>query len=483
MNSAIVWFRQDLRLSDNPALHAAIKSKSLLIPLYCYNDNECGEWKTGSASRWWLHHSLNALSTDLRARGSRLIVQVGPSLDIINKIIQQTGATSIYCNALYEPEHIKRDNVVREELKNNGIDFHCFDGNLLLAPHQVANKSDLPYRVFTPFYRYYLNTGFNTQCQNAPKKLNVVPDKIKSIAINKLNLLPRINWYSEFESRWQPGENGAQKYLQRFCRQSLTGYPKARDIPSVDGTTNLSPHLHFGEISPRQVIAALTKASHTSKAAGASKARDTVIREIIWREFANHILVHFPYTTNQPFLENFNKYPWKLSDKKFLKAWQQGNTGIPIIDAGMRQLWKSGWMHNRVRMIVASLLAKNANLHWINGARWFWDTLVDADLANNSMNWQWVAGCGVDAAPYFRIFNPVTQGRKFDPQGVYIRQWVPELKNVPDRFIHDPWNTPDKLQQELKIIIGKHYPKPVLDLSETRKEILSIYNRFRQEKK
>lgn len=483
MKSVIVWFRQDLRLSDNPALHAALKSKSPIIPFFCYTDNESTNWKPGAASRWWLHHSLSSLASDFAARGSRFVIRKGESLDTLQQLAKQVNAKEIYCNALYEPEQAKKDRIIQEALQKQGIEFHCFHGSLLLAPDQVQNQSGSPYRVFTPFYRYYLNSGFNTQCLPSPKSINAIPKEIKSEKIDTLKLLPEIRWYCDFETHWLPGETGALKNLKRFCKNHLIDYPLARDIPSINGTTSLSPHLHFGEISPRQVIAALYKMTQASSKAGLIKARDCVIRELIWRDFAHHILAHYPHTTDRPFSENFQQFPWKRSDKKFLKAWQQGRTGIPVVDAGMRQLWKTGWMHNRVRMIVASLLAKNANLHWLNGARWFWDTLVDADLANNSMNWQWVAGCGVDAAPYFRIFNPVTQGKKFDPAGAYVRQWVPELINFPDRFIHDPWNAPDKLQNEVKIIIGKDYPYPVLDLSRTRKEILEIYNRYRQEKK
>ena len=483
MESVIVWFRQDLRLGDNPALHAAIKSKAQIIPLFCFNDEESGTWQPGAASRWWLHHSLISLSDELNSLGSRLILRSGSSVNTLLELIKQCNVSAVYCNALYEPAHLNRDRVIHDELQKQGIAFHCFHGNLLIPPDQVKNKSGLPYRVFTPFYRYYLSYGFNSQCLAKPKKLNPVDKNIKTKNINSLNLLPGITWYSGFGTKWIPGETGAHNHLKIFCKKHLLDYSKARDVPSIDGTTNLSPHLHFGEISPRQIITTLMKVSHSSKHPGTSSARDAVIRELIWRDFANHILVHYPHTTDQPFMENFSRFPWKRNDRKFLNAWQQGKTGIPIIDAGMRQLWNTGWMHNRVRMIVASLLAKNANLHWLNGARWFWDTLVDADLANNSMNWQWVAGCGVDAAPYFRIFNPVTQGKKFDPDGEYIRQWIPELTHFPARYIHEPWNAPDALQKEIGIIIGRHYPKPVLDLSLSRKEILGIYNRYRQEKK
>lgn len=483
MKSAIVWFRQDLRLTDNPALAAALQNNHQVIPVYCFTLDESGDWPPGEASRWWLHHSLTSLANDIKNCGSKLIIRNGPSLKALLELVKISGAISVYCNALYEPAHIARDKIVREALQKIGVTFNYYHGNLLLPPSQVTNQSGLPYRVYTPFYRFYVKNGFDTQLASRPRRLPAVTAQLKSLSVTSLKLLPPIAWYKEFKNCWQPGEDGALSNLKLFCNNDLADYPETRDIPSIDGTSRLSPHLHFGEISPRQVIAVLNKIAHTSKLTGVSRGRDTVVRQIIWRDFAHHILVHFPHTTGKPFLESFSKFPWKRSDKKFLTAWQKGNTGIPLIDAGMRQLWKTGTMHNRVRMIVASLLAKNANLHWINGARWFWDTLVDADLANNSMNWQWVAGCGVDAAPYFRIFNPVTQGKKFDPDGDYVKKWIPELAGFPKRYIHEPWNAPDKLQQETGIIIGKDYPKPVIDISETRKQALSHYNDLRQASK
>ena len=484
METVIFWFRQDLRLSDNPALSAALQNKRQVIPLFIHsdhNDNDNIEWQPGAASRWWLHRSLESLSADIKARGSQLILKKGPPLEVLRKLIKQTRATAIYINTLYEPEYSKRDETIRSALENEGIDFHYHHCNLLCSPDHVRNKSGNPYKVFTPFYRYYIQNGFDTRVQAKPKQLPKIASNIKSDTLKSLGLLPKIKWYDNFEIVWQPGEPAANKTLQAFCKKRLVEYPKARDIPAEDGTSHLSAYLHFGEISPRQIIAYLNKTADASAIPGASKARDAVIRQLIWRDFAHHVLVHFPFTTTQPFNKTYKKFPWKRSDKHFFDAWKKGNTGIPIIDAGMRQLWQTGIMHNRVRMIVASLLTKNANLHWLVGARWFWDTLVDADLANNSLNWQWVAGCGVDAAPYFRIFNPVTQGKKFDAQGDYIREWVPELKQVPARYIHDPWNTPEKVLQEIDLVIGKDYPAPILDVSNTRKQALVHYNKHRKE--
>lgn len=480
MDTVIFWFRQDLRLNDNPALHAALKHARQVIPLYIYTDDESGSWPLGGASRWWLHYSLLALNTDLEKLGSRLITRAGSSNSILLELARQTGASEIFCNALYEPDHIKRDERIKHELQQHDIQWHSYHGNLLCAPGHVRNKSDQAYKVFTPFYRYYLKHGFDTRLTSKPKQFTAVDKGVKSIKVQSLQLLPSIKWYTHFSNDWHPGEQGAKTRLQQFCHQSLEHYPVNRDIPATDGTSHLSPHLHFGEISPRQIIAALDKTVASSPKPGLGNARDALIRQLIWRDFAHHILVHFPHTADKPFNPTYENFPWKRTHKSFLKAWQQGNTGIPIIDAGMRELWLTGYMHNRVRMIVASLLAKNANLHWINGARWFWDTLVDADLANNSMNWQWVAGCGVDAAPYFRIFNPVTQGKRFDPDGEYIRRWIPELTNFPNHYIHEPWIASVDIQQQAGIIIGKDYPQPIIDISTTRKQALENYNRYRQ---
>lgn len=480
METAIVWFRQDLRLTDNPALNAALQQGRRVIPVYCHEDEDNNRWRLGGASRWWLHHSLLSLAADIKKSGSRLVIRQGPCVEILRELAEQTGATQIHCNALYEPENINRDHTVHRILSEQGISFHCYHGNLLNSPAQVKNQSNKPYQVFTPFYRYYLKNGFSTRVGPRPRKMSRLPATLKSNNVESLKLLPTIPWYTGFESFWRPGERGAKMLLQKFCKKHLADYQTSREFPALDGTSMLSPYLHFGEISPRQIIATLSMSNGSSTSRDAVKALDSVVRQLIWRDFAHHILVHFPHTAEHPFHESYKKFPWKRGDKKFLSVWQRGNTGIPIIDAGMRQLWQTGWMHNRVRMIVASLLTKNANLHWLHGARWFWDTLVDADLANNSMNWQWVAGCGVDAAPYFRIFNPVAQGKKFDPQGEYIKCWVPELENFPIRYIHEPWMASHDAQYAAGIIIGRDYPKPVIDLTISRRQALERYNSFRK---
>jgi deoxyribodipyrimidine photo-lyase len=375
----------------------------------------------------------------------------------------------VYCNRLYEPSQLKRDKLLHRQFRDNDVTFSVYQGNLLREPDTVLNQSGQPYKVFTPFYKYYLREGWDNRTYNSPKKLPGVSTRIKSEKIADLELLPTINWDSGFYEYWTPGESGAWKQLRRFLRNGLVDYHQARDIPSLEGTSCLSPHLHFGEISVRSILGELARQDLRRKGEG-------FIRELIWRDFAHSVLFHFPHTTDRPFDERFNDFKWKQS-KKLLRAWQQGLTGYPIVDAGMRELWHTGWMHNRVRMIVASFLTKNGMLHWKKGAEWFWDTLVDADLAANSMNWQWVAGCGVDAAPYFRIFNPVTQSQRFDKEGLYIREWVPELKNLSNKYIHEPWKAPDAVQQEAGCIIGRDYPEPVLDLRATREAALEAYKK------
>ncbi|TDY00921.1 cryptochrome/photolyase family protein [Thiohalophilus thiocyanatoxydans] len=463
----ILWFRQDLRLHDNPALQAALTDASRIIPIYIHDDTTA--WVAGAASRWWLHHSLTALADKLKQLGSRLIIRDGQSTEVLQQLINETGADTVYCNRVYEPAGLKRDKQLRRQLNENGITFSVYQGNLLREPDTVRNLSGQPYKVFTPFYKCYLREGWDNHVYPAPKQLPGVATRIKSKKIADLDLLPTIGWDSGFNDHWQPGEAGAWKRLSRFLRNDLADYHQARDVPSQQGTSRLSPHLHFGEISVRAILGELDRQDRRRQGT-------SFIRELIWRDFAYSVLFHFPHTTDKPFDQRFNHVKWKTS-KKLLQAWQQGRTGYPLVDAGMRELWQTGYMHNRVRMIVASFLTKNGMVHWKKGAEWFWDTLVDADLAANSMNWQWVAGCGVDAAPYFRIFNPVTQSQKFDKNGLYIRRWVPELAKLPNKYIHEPWKAPEEVQQQAECIIGKDYPEPIIDLKATREAALEIYKK------
>ena len=475
MKKILLWFRRDLRLTDNPALYSARQEQ--IIPIYIHAPDEDTPWQPGAASRWWLHHSLTSLSEQLKQAGSRLIIRQGPTLQVLEQLIQETGADAVYCNRLYEPTTIRRDTMIKQTLSKSGIEYQSFAGSLLYEPWSVQSKSATPYKVFTPFWNTCMKRGLPTDIHPGVRKLPAVAKQLKSVGMGDLGLLPTIDWDQAFYQYWQPGENYAQQQLRMFIKDQLVDYATGRDYPAKATTSRLSPHLHFGEISPRQIVYAIEHAKQSHNSANYNKQADGFLRELVWREFTHHILYHFPQTLKQPLNTRFEKFPWTTRNSKLLTAWQQGRTGFPIIDAGMRELWATGSMHNRVRMIVGSMLTKNMNYHWLSGAKWFWDTLVDADLAQNTFNWQWIAGCGADAAPYFRIFNPVTQSEKFDTNGEYIRRWVPELAQIPGKLIHSPWTMSLAQQQQANCLIGKDYPLPVVDLKTSREDALLRYRK------
>ena len=479
-NSAIVWLRRDLRLDDNPALCRAIKKHDQIVLVYIFAPDEESSWSPGDASKWWLHHSLIAFQDTLNQHNTRLIVKVGDSLQNLIDLCSETNSKDVYWNRLYEPASVARDTRIKTQLTENGIAAHSFNGSLLREPWEVSKDDGSMYRVYTPFSKKYLQLPEIDAPLDLPEKLKSSATHINSVEIGQLSLLPKIKWDSGFFDFWQPGESGAVMLLQDFLEQALFDYAEGRDIPSIDGVSRLSPHLHFGEISPRRIwheVSFHADQSSNERVGGNQYPTLPYLKQLIWRDFAHHILFHLPHTTDQPFNDKFKNFEWE-HDARLIEAWQQGKTGIPLVDAGMRQLWKTGWMHNRVRMLVASFLCKNGLIHWLEGARWFWDTLLDADLANNSMGWQWTAGCGVDAAPYFRIFNPARQGVRFDPVGEYVKKWVPELSPIPAKFIHEPWLCPDIIQRESGVLIGQHYPMPILDLSQTRAEALARFKRL-----
>ncbi|MBN2318811.1 MAG: deoxyribodipyrimidine photo-lyase [Acidobacteria bacterium] len=415
---ALVWFRLDLRLSDNPALDAAAESGYETIPVFIWAPEEEGDWPPGAASRWWLHQSLQSLDTELKRRGSRLILRRGPSLNALRRLIRETGAQAVFWNRRYEPALCTRDAVVQKTLSSDGLRVKTCNSALLFDPEEIRNKSGAPFRVFTPFWKACLASAGPDFFRNPPP-VAWKRDLPESIPLDSFNLEPKIDWAGGLRKSWQPGESGALKLLRRFTHSTIDTYAEKRDFPAASGTSRLSPHLHFGEISPHRIRAACIREER--------KASGDFLRQLGWREFAHHLLYHFPDTPNAPLRPQFKRFPWRR-DRKGLKRWQQGRTGFPIVDAGMRELWTDGWMHNRVRMIAGSFLVKNLMVSWTEGARWFWDTLLDADLANNTLGWQWVAGCGADAAPYFRIFNPALQAARFDPEESYIRNWIHELK-------------------------------------------------------
>jgi deoxyribodipyrimidine photo-lyase len=466
----IVWLRQDLRLADNPALAAAIATKRPIILLYLLDDETPGAWRLGGASRWWLYKSLDALSSDIAKRGGMLVLRRGAAVKVLPKLIKQTGAAAIHWNRCYEPYAVKRDTELKQKL---GIEVQSFNGALLFEPFAVKTKSGEPYKVFTPFWRACVQSGVGRTLAAAPKKLRAYEDELKSDALGAWNLLPtKPNWAKDFEPEWTPGEAGAKQALADFIDDKLAAYPAARDQLGAHGTSRLSPHLHFGEISPAQIVAAVESAVHHKPALRG--AADKFLSEIGWREFSHHLLFHWPAIPEANWRDAFDAFPWRKDEAAF-KAWTRGQTGYPVIDAAMRELWTTGYMHNRARMIAASFLIKHLLIDWRRGEAWFWDTLVDADLANNAASWQWVAGSGADASPYFRIFNPITQGEKFDATGAYVRRWVPELAKLPDDVLHRPWDADQAVLSAAGVVLGRTYPAPIVDHSAARARALEAF--------
>jgi len=471
---SIVWLRRDLRLADNPALHHAIHNSDRVIPVYIHAPDEERPWQPGAASNWWCHHSLLALQEEIKQLGGRLIIRRGPSEAALLRLCDELQADAVYWNHEFIPQLTTRDEQIRRALLAHGINQYGYNGSLLYTPGAILNQERKPYRVFSAFWQACQKQGFGDTPLPTPKRLDHSP--VDSLSVTQLELLPAHDWHIKLAEHWQPGEAAALQSLQRLRCDLICGYAKRRDYPAIDATSRLSPQLAFGEVSPRQVVTALLEAFISCKTHG--QGCEGFIRELGWREFAYHTLHHFPRMSERPIDARFEQFAWR-DDETVIRAWQRGETGYPIIDAGMRQLWQTGWMHNRVRMIVASFLAKNGLIHWLAGARWFWDTLVDADLANNSFNWQWVAGCGLDAAPYFRIFNPTTQSEKFDPNGDYIRSWIPQLARLPTPWIHKPWQAPTQLLQQAGINIGDNYPNPLLNLAATRERALTSFKQLR----
>lgn len=470
----IVWHRRDLRLRDNPALYHACKTGRPVIPVFIWSPEEEGPWEPGAASRWWLHHSLLAFQSDLAESGLSLRIRSGESLRVLKALVKETGATTVFWNRLYDPAALVRDTEVKTSLRGMGLEVKSYNAALLCEPWEIQTREENPYQVFTPFWKALRMEVDASDPLPAPKKLQgSAPDSEES-AVEDLGLLPRIDWAGGMRAAWTPGEKGAWKEFDRFRRAGLEEYPEARDYPAIVGTSRLSPHLHFGEIGPRQIWAKLLKNEPGDLLQKRGAPAGEYLREVAWREFAHHLLYHFPHTPERPLRDKFLAFPWE-ENPEALGKWKKGQTGYPIVDAGMRELWTTGWMHNRVRMIVASFLVKDLRIHWLSGARWFWDTLVDADLASNTLGWQWTAGCGADAAPYFRIFNPVRQGEKFDPSGEYVRKWVPEIAALPDKWIHAPWEADARTLAEFGIRLGEDYPEAMVDHTVERDRALEAF--------
>lgn len=482
ISATIVWFRQDLRLQDNPALLAALARGGPVLPIYIWDDTAVGEWSPGGATRWWLHHSLTALAAALQERGSRLILRRGESGAVLRELVRTTGAGAVYWNRCYEPAVIARDKALKAALTADGLEVKSFNAALLNEPHTIANKQGCPFQVFTPYWRHCLTLPVDAP-QPCQARTFAAPVKWpESAPLAEWTLLPRIPWDKGMGATWTPGEQGAARRLEAFVGEVMARYADQRNFPGIPGTSMLSPHLHFGEISPRQIWAAVQALSQDSGVFPPSKGAAVFLSEVGWREFAYHLLFHFPHTPEAPLREDFNRFPWAEDPQgEQLRAWQRGLTGYPIVDAGMRELWHTGWMHNRVRMIVGSFLVKHLRLPWQEGARWFWDTLVDADLAANTLGWQWTAGCGADAAPYFRVFAPVLQGQKFDADGAYVRRWVPELARLPLEYLHCPWEASPSVLAAAQVTLGKTYPRPIVDHAQARAEALAAFKSIRGE--
>lgn len=473
----IVWFRNDLRLGDHAALMAAVESDEPVLAIYVLDDAAAGTWKPGGASRWWLHQSLARLGESLAAKGCPFVLRRGDTLDNIASLAADVGADTVTCSRSFEPWARQLEEALHQRLSEDGRRLRRFSGTLLHDPDLVVTKSGGPYKVFTPFWRALAATPQREPLE-APTHFKTFDGAVESEDLEDWQLQPsEPDWAGGLRDTWSPGEEGAHSRLEAFLEHAIDSYAEGRNLPGQDSTSRLSPHLHFGEISPAQVWQAV----QTRIAAGSVSLRgaEVFLSEIGWREFSHHLLHHFPSLPVASFREAFEDFPWNKSAEQ-LAAWQRGETGYPIVDAGMRELWHTGWMHNRVRMIVASFLTKHLLLPWQAGEAWFWDTLVDADLASNSASWQWVAGSGADAAPYFRIFNPVLQGEKFDPNGNYVRKWVPEIADLPNAKLHAPWTASPSVLAGAGVELGTTYPVPIVDHKKSRERALAAYQSIKR---
>ena len=474
MSTTIVLFRQDLRLHDHPALTAAAQ-RGTVIPVYILDDDACGDWPMGGASRWWLKQSLLKLKSTIAQSGGQLILRRGNTLNVLEDLQKQSGADAIYFSRQYQPWSAHCEKAIKDTFDSRGVEVRRYPGTLLHEPGSVLTGSGTGFKVFTPFWRAALKLPVATPLPSPlvdwAASLNCDED------LNSWLLDPEENahvsdWAAGWEEIWQPGEDGAHNALEAFLEAPVAHYAEGRDLPAHRYTSRLSPHLKFGEISPRQVWASAQQ--RKLSAPEWTGPIDKFLAEIGWREFCYQLIDLFDAMPDRPFKDQFANFPWDNS-KQHLKAWQRGMTGYPIVDAGMRELWQTGFMHNRVRMIVASFLTKHLLVHWLEGERWFWDCLLDADIASNACSWQWVAGSGADAAPYFRIFNPIAQGQKFDSEGAYVKRWCPELAELPKKFVHAPWEAPAMTLSSAGIELGKTYPEPIVDHKTARQGALDAY--------
>lgn len=472
MTASIVWFRLDLRIQDNSALQAAIQEGLPIVPVYIWSPEEDAPFQPGGASKWFLHHALEDLEAELNTIGLKLILRSGTSKEVLKQLITETKAAHIFWNRCYEPSSIKRDSQLKKSLAGSDLELKSFNSNLLYEPPLIKNKQGNPFQVYTPFWKHCSSLSFTDPVKVSTTEAKAPTKWPHSETLKSFDLLPKIHWDTHFKTFWTPTHAGAQTHLKHFVSEIAHSYHQTRNFPDQEGTSRLSPYLHFGMLGPRQIVAAVQ--SKVSQGTGSQ----TFIKEVVWREFAYHLLYYFPELPTKPLVSAFEQFPYKRN-KAYITAWQKGLTGYPIVDAGMRQLYKLGWMHNRMRMVTASFLIKHLLQPWQVGNKWFWDTLVDADLANNTLGWQWVAGCGPDAAPYFRIFNPILQSEKFDSDGIYIKTFVPELAKLPVPYLHRPWEAPPAVLKQAGVELGKTYPHPIVDHTEARRKALEAYDHIK----
>ncbi|MGE5284706.1 MAG: cryptochrome/photolyase family protein [Actinomycetota bacterium] len=472
--ATVVWFRRDLRLSDNPALAAAVARGGAVVAAWVHAPGEEAESFPGAASRVFLHGALEALAASLAARGGRLVLRRGPTIKALIDLARESGADKVFANRVWDPAFLARDGKAVSALRANGIDARLFDDDVLFPPDVMKTAAGGPFRVFTPFWRRCLSSPGPGAPRPPPARIRSPGPPPPSWPLPELRLRPPVPWDAGIRAAWPAGEKAGRDRLSGFLANAMASYPVDRDRPGREGTSRLSPYLHFGCVGVRQAWHAVRSRAGADSAPGAARGAEAFLRQLAWREFARHLLFHCPATVHAPMRLEFTSFPWR-DDPAALVAWQEGRTGYPLVDAGMRQLWKTGWMHNRVRMVAASFLVKDLLLPWRMGAAWFFDTLVDADLANNTFGWQWVAGCGADAAPYFRVFNPAVQGEKFDPDGRYVRKWVPELAGMPDRWVHRPWEAPTAVLSKAGVTLGESYPRPIVDHAAARLRALAAH--------
>ncbi len=465
---AIVWFRRDFRLADNPALDHARNHHERVLPVYIHDPDAMGDWAPGAASRWWLHHALEDLAERVSDRGAQLVLRQGPAGEQLKQLVEETGAGAVYWNRLYEPGIVERDKQIKASLKDADVEAESFRGAMLFEPWELLHGDDEYYKVFTPYWKRMQSCWRAVSSRPEPMDLDGPSSLPESTGLAALDLLPEVDWADGLRERWEVGELAARRRLKHFAEDDVERYAGDRDRPDLRGTSSLSPYLHFGHISPVQVVEALEPSGELPGGKGPL----TFVSELAWREFSTLLLFHEPQITDEPLKDKFADFPWRTESEYAddLEAWKRGRTGVPIVDAGMRELWHEGWMHNRVRMIVASYLTKNLLIPWQEGARWFWDTLVDADLGNNTQGWQWTAGCGADAAPFFRVFNPELQAEKYDPDAVYIQHWCPELEGLDTKALK-------KLDDDERDERG--YPRMRVDLKGSRERALDAYQEIK----